>query len=909
MTARPTGACHGPVRLPWPRRAKLEPPTTLVPLLARPNLLELLNEGTVAHLTLVVAAAGFGKSTLLGQWREELVSRGTLVAWLTCDEEDADCGRFCIYMANALHAGGVPIDPAMLSAIDGVNEVDWQRLLGHLLGEVASLPGPVVLILDDFERTDSPEILRFLEVLLSGMPHNMHLAVASRIRPNLSLSRLSARGLVREVDGDTLRFSRHELTDFFSGCVPPTDVSLLAERTEGWPVAVQFAMLWLRNSLDARERLVTFSGRTHQVAAYMAEQILMSLRPELQRFLVETSILENIERGVADAVRESQDSHRLLEEIGILAPLVTTRFEPERACRLHPLFADFLRDLLAREGADVVRTRYARAARYYAAKNQLAIAMRLACKGDQAELAARFLVDAGAFRVYLQDGVAPLRNSMGLLPDRIIAANPRLRLASVVLMAKEGRLVEANALLQQIRSAAGELLDSMGSPSTSLEADLILVELMFDNYRRVVPPRDHVARLERIVYCGGNDSLFLCLLETMLAHIYHRRGELEKSDFTAQAARARYKVLHSHYPEVFIEIHFAMNDVARGRLVAAERRLNSILRRAQRDFRADVGLAAGVRIVLGEVCYERNDFTGAGRWTEQVESRPEAIENWFDLYAAGYGTVARLAFWARGLDAALSVLERAENACKHNGLRSFDVWSNALRVQLFCAAGESERAARLGVSLEPIEASLRDTHWRQHDAVLAALAMLAIERGDVAAAMDMARRMLAHAARDSREPSLMRGHLLVALAECVGQREEAALQAVELALQLGYPENIIRPFLDFGLVGRAAMERLLTQASERTSSEGHRTFALQVLRAMRADALVVGTLTLTSRESLLLEELSRGATNKVIARRLSLSERTVKLLLAHLFTKLNVTHRRAAAAEARRRGLLPDVMH
>lgn len=909
MAAEWAGAHGGSARLAWLRRAKLEPPATLISLLPRPNLLEVLGEGTVARLTLVLAAAGFGKSTLLSQWREELVRRGTHVAWLTCDEEDCDPGRFCIYVANALHAGGMPMDPHTLSAINGVAEVDWMRLLAHLLNEVSALPRPVVLILDDFERTDSPEISRLLEALLSDMPHNMHLAIASRVRPNLSLSRLSARGLVRELEGEALRFSRGELIDFFGGSVPAIDVPLLAERTEGWPVAVQFASLWLRSSQDAGSQLATFSGRTRQVAAYMAEQILVSMRPELQRFLIETAILENIERNVADAVRESPDSHRLLEEVGALAPLVTTRFEPERTCRLHPLFAEFLRDLLAREGADVVRTLYARAARYYAANNQLAIAMRLACKGEQEELAARFLLDTGVFGVYLQDGVARLRTVMALLSDRIIETNPRLRLASVLLMAKEGRLAEAWALLRQIRGAAGVSLDSMGFPTTPLEADLILIESIFENYRRVILPEDYVAGIQRMVYCGGNDGVFLCVLETVLAHVYQRRGDLDKSEFAAQTARARYKVLHSNYGEASAEIHFALNDAARGRLVAAERRLNSILRRTQRDFRADVGLAAGSKAILAEVCYERNDLTGAGRWAEQAEDWLESIQGWFDFYAMGYGAAARLTFWARGLDAAMSVLERAEQACERNGLRSFDVWLNALRVQLLCAAGNRERAAQLAVSFEPIEKLLRDTHWRQRDAVLVALAMIAIENGDAAGARAFAQQMMAHAATGPRGVSLMRANLLVALAECVEQREETALQSVEEALRLGYPESVIRPFLDFGLVGRASMERLLTHASQRAELEGHRAFASQVLQAMRADTVVVGTLTLTSRESLILEELSRGATNKVIARRLSLSERTVKLLLAHLFTKLNVTHRRAAATEARRRGLLPELTH
>src|SRR5690606_13679995 len=124
------------------------------------------------------------------------------------------------------------------------------------------------------------------------------------------------------------------------------------------------------------------------------------------------------------------------------------------------------------------------------ASGQLAAAMRFACKGEQEDLAARFLVDAGVFRVYLQDGVARLRAVMALLSDRTIESNLRLRLASVLLMAKEGRLAEAWTLLRQIRAAAGVALDSMGFPSTPVEADLILVESIFENYRKVIPPED-----------------------------------------------------------------------------------------------------------------------------------------------------------------------------------------------------------------------------------------------------------------------------------------------------------------------------------------------------------------------------------------------------------------------------------
>jgi LuxR family transcriptional regulator, maltose regulon positive regulatory protein len=231
---------------------KLNVPTTWTNLVTRMRLIRHLDEGAGGKLTLVCAPAGFGKSTLLGDWvlRSELP-----VGWLSLDQEDNDPARFLSYLVAALQNTASDIGKNALSLLHSP-QPPMRALLTDLVNEVAAIPKDFALVLDDYHLIEDEAVHATLAFLLGHLPPQMHLVMASRTEPSLPLSRLLASGNLTKLTASDLRFTSEEAAGFL-GDVMGFDLSAqvmaaLEERTEGWIAGLQLAALSMRGREDTR---------------------------------------------------------------------------------------------------------------------------------------------------------------------------------------------------------------------------------------------------------------------------------------------------------------------------------------------------------------------------------------------------------------------------------------------------------------------------------------------------------------------------------------------------------------------------------------------------------------------------------------------------------------------------------
>ena len=194
---------------------KLFVPRPRAGTLVRARVSDLLDRGAATKLTLVSAQAGFGKSTAIANWVHQRTDPG-VVAWLSLDSGDTHPPTFWTYAVTALSAAHPDVGTGVLPLLEGQG-TPTEAALTELLNRLAELDHDVVLVLDDYHLADSPDIADGLAFLLTHLPPQAHVVLATRTDPSLPLSRLRARGELVEIRAVDLRFTDAETSSYLHG--------------------------------------------------------------------------------------------------------------------------------------------------------------------------------------------------------------------------------------------------------------------------------------------------------------------------------------------------------------------------------------------------------------------------------------------------------------------------------------------------------------------------------------------------------------------------------------------------------------------------------------------------------------------------------------------------------------------
>jgi LuxR family maltose regulon positive regulatory protein len=355
MPDKPAHSQHAAV--PELLATKLHVPAPRPHAVLRPRLSARLNEGLTHPVTLLSAPPGFGKTTLLGLWLNQLPA-STRAAWITLDAGDNDPARFLAYLCAALR-----LEPPIAPSTPRWS--DLENALVPLINQLNESAAPIVLVLDDYHLIEAAEVHQTLSFLIDHLPPALHVIIASRADPPLPLPRLRARDQLIELRQDDLRFTLDETQAFLTAVMnlelSNAEAAALTARTEGWITALQLAALSLRHQTDKARCIAAFSGSHTYIADYLTDEVLRQQPATLQSFLLHTSILDRLAGPLCDALTDRVDGQRTLEQLAeanlFLAPLDDDR----RWFRYHALFADLLRKRLIQTRPDRVSDLHRRA--------------------------------------------------------------------------------------------------------------------------------------------------------------------------------------------------------------------------------------------------------------------------------------------------------------------------------------------------------------------------------------------------------------------------------------------------------------------------------------------------------------------------------------------------------------------
>ena len=444
---------------------KLRPFQTRPNLVARPRLIAKLEPEAGRKLMLISAPAGFGKTTLLGEWAASR-SDEQCVAWVSLDEGDNDPARFLSYLVAALQTVEEEIGEGVLSSLRAPGSPPIEALTGALLNELADFPGTLAIVLDDYHLIDSDQVHGMVAFLLERLPSNVHLLIASRIDPPLPLARLRARGQITEINATDLFFTREEAVTFLKETMglnlSEEDVAALEERTEGWIAGLQLAALSMRDREDVPGFVRAFSGSHCDVLDFLSEEVLERQSEQMRAFLLETSILQRLTEELCDAVTDRDDGQEALERLERENLFVVPLDDERRWYRYHHLFADVLRGLLEQERSEEVKELHLRAASWYERNGWASEAVEHALAAGDAGRAARLVEYYTQALLQRGEGVTVDR-WLSALPAGLLRSRPRLSLARAILALISGRADEVEPLLTDAERALATV-DQAGEP-------------------------------------------------------------------------------------------------------------------------------------------------------------------------------------------------------------------------------------------------------------------------------------------------------------------------------------------------------------------------------------------------------------------------------------------------------------
>jgi LuxR family maltose regulon positive regulatory protein len=896
----------------WFPHTKLHPPHISGDLLERSSLLErIYHAATRQRLTLVSAPAGSGKTTAvvaLRQAHPELP-----LAWLTLEEDDNDLLAFLA---------------ALLAAIQRVHPefgANTTMLLGHGAGigngrQVVSMlinelldygPSPFVLVVEDLHVITEPSIHQALDYLLEHLPPMLRLVVTTRHDPPLALARLRARGQLAEFRMADLRFTTTEVMRFCNDVLglslTDDDLTLMQQRTEGWVAGVRLLTLALSQTglAERAQRITSFASSQRFIFDYLAEEVLGQLPPDHRAFLLETSLLSELTPAVCQAVTGREDAAAVLDALyrrnlflveleaddvpsdasAVLQAAGGASHVSGPTYRYHALFAQFLQRQLLHKQPERLRELHRRAAEAQVLPARKVHHYLVAELWDDA---VGLIEDVG--REQLQQGFVHVpAHWIEALPI-VQQQRPWMRLLVATMRVQRGQMSSALAHLEGVReqfAAQGTQLGewytlmaivqigvAIGDPElTDRAVEALLVQDLAPSLRASVL----VGRIWAAFYRSNWDQI---------------RVDVQEILDLALSANER-----SVYQRVALSLGVQLAFCGLP-LSAFESYSLNVLQR----FAPEEGIiAAGAYSTLSGIYLLRGQFDQAMQSVQRLQAVTHRLGNlaWIDVYIYLY--LVNNAF-ARGDYAAAERMHADSNMhLEHN-----DTYQRSAGPLLYFQArslwlqGRLNDVKQVYHKLQALPPAYKAPYFEIVEPAVSGLS--AWSEGRFADAEALLRQ--AAALQDQMRMWFTVGLVRLDLAALylATKRTDQALAELRTLLaflaEQGMPGLVLSmgpnmiPLLQF------ALQHNVQPAFVRSILDfwQHEQPAL-------ADTASAGEV-LTPREIEVLRLIADGASNRAIAERLVISERTVKAHVTNILGKLGASSRTEAAAQARKQHIL-----
>ncbi len=903
--------------------SKVSIPPLRPSLVARPRLMQVLNEGLLANrkLILISAPAGFGKTTLVVDWLGEVDREA---AWLSLDEAVNNLPKFMAYLGAAFQQVDEQIGASLLSTIQSPQLPAIENILAGLLNEIASRTEEIILVLDDVHLITDEAILQGMEFLLNHQPSQLHVVLTTREDPDLPLARLRARDQLTEIRARDLRFTQAEaeifLRDVMGLQLSNRDVAALEDRTEGWAVGLQLAGLSMQKQDNLKSFIAEFSGSHRHILDYLTDEVLQQQSENIRTFLLHTSILERLTGSLCDALTKRTDSDSVLVQLEA-DNLFIIPLDNERCWyRYHHLFSDLLRNQLARTQPDMIPELRRRAARWYEDNGEIQDAIDHALKDIDLSRAAH-LIEQHTFPKLNQGQIAMVVSWYDRLPHEALESAPMLYIGKAWTLALMQRgtnrqeidlaLEAANQSLDRV-NAGQELRHLVAGHAASLRAFLLRSPWTAETRERLIALSQEAQRLLPI-----DEKAIRSINELNIGYAYLGMAELESSRRAFQRAQEDGLSGGNFYAAIYGPINMILSALLEGRRRKALQLCDANIERFNRMLAGQYFPPIGALYILkGSILLEHNQLAEAEqlvtegldliRWTGEFVAhrtgytalaRVRAIQGdqagMLDAVQALEDTLPKEAFYAQALRHRLSLSHWPVDSHIYSDAQT---WLDGLGIEFHELAPIS--------SLNPASAAQFDSYLNAAY-VMTHLAKVMPSTYSLEGVQEFLERQMEF----GESHGLLSWVVAVAIVQtelyqAMGKKE-AAFETLTVALQVAAPTGLFRVFVD----ECESLGPLIEVLKPRLKATSVSVYTKRLLDALGEGATKPETGEkheglLSAREIEVLQSLAKGLSYEEIGQQFFLSLNTIQSHVKSIYRKLLVNKRTHAIEKARELNLL-----
>ena len=882
------------------------------------------------RLILISAPAGSGKSTIASEWATYSVENtvlsselpATRFAWLSLDPADNEPLRFWIYLIGALQVSLSDFGQSEQRILSFSEVPALKSILTIMVNQIGARSEKIVLILDDYHLITETSIHDGITFILEHMPANLHLVLVTRSDPPLPLNRMRVHNQILEIRSADLSFTLTEsnllINDLMGLELSKEDQKILYDRTEGWAAGMQLAVVLLQDERRRAETgqigtrlsaLVTrLSGRHHLIADYLVDEVLSRQSDEVQHFLLESSISDELCAPLCDALfSDGEDNHPSQAILDYLdrANLFLIPLDVEHTWfRYHHLFADALRLRLERGQPGKGSILHERASRWYEQNGNADRAIVHALAAQNYDRVAS-LIEGNAANFTRQGCFATLDRWLEKIPKETIVAHPYLNVLGSRALAFSGKLSAAEQQLQSVESTCDAMSVSL---TPELRGQIAAVRATVAILNSNVEAAKEQVQLAIDLLPRGDPSRAEVLLRYGDATLMS--GEISRGTQILREAVEQCRQNKDLSVLLTASAHLAEALLMQGKLRDVEGVCLDALAEVNSQLGADdwpLPSLALIYTLLGGVKREWNDLVGA----EQALTRAVKIaegSSYISALVNAYTGLAALRRSQGNISQAIELVEKGIHAIHKRESALFLSVSQAQKADYWVQAGNYP-AARQWVEEQGLSADRAIDYLGDYE--LYALTRLWIMDNQADEADALASHLVAYAEASGRLGREIDFLVLQALARLKAGRQFAALQSLEQALELGEAERYTRTFLDegqllFDLLLHISRKKARASAYARlllSKVKGHTAQEQNCIDSSQQFKPLIEPL--TPREIIVLRQIASGESNQEIAQRLVISVGTVKAHIYHITAKLGAHSRTEAVARAREAGLLP----
>lgn len=818
----------------------------------------------LVRLTIIRAPKGYGKTMLLSKSISETKDS---TAWLTLDEMDNDPIRFWTYVIKSIAKSGKVINTEKLLSFVKTSP-PYSMIVDMLLNELSNKQGRTALILDDYHMITNPVIHKMMNRFIDYLPHHVKLFITSRNEVPLAVSKWRTKGWVYEIGIQQLQFKLHEVREFYSKRSPELSHSMFFYQqvlriTEGWPLGIQ--LIKLSGSEDDRQWEAKDSSILSPVVAnYLLYEVLSSLTPSMQDFLIRTSVLNELTPESCNQVLDRDDCEDVLRDIEMRGLFINRLDDSHLTYRYHNLFSTALQnEMYQRFSKDSITEIYVKAAHVHYESGDYATAIELAIKGKLFGVADHW-IEENLVNIFLSKQTDLFMRWVMILRKNSFEIHVETLVVYAFNLAIQFEMEKAGSIIRELdRRNEKTDWESEGSlEDASLILQIAKVFMLFTQ-------------------CGPSEKKVLYLQKKIHDH-----------PFPTDSRWKQVSIIYNHFEPQLLRTNLGN----RGKLYSIKQlsTFNDILRSDKFLAHNLAGYSYGLQ---AEVFYEINLLSESEQYIEK------AMEYTYRHSDAGlsvpmYILQAKVYLANKQFIKAQAILNKAIESTANTNWQCILITMKALG---YIREGSLDRAEF------ELNKSSNLTHQQAEPGLefrMLVQARLHMEKGNTRKALYYIDQVEQEAQEEFQMTTSIEANILKSICMWQNNKKRLAVDTLHEALELAVKSGYKRLFLDEKALNPVLMSYIKSRMNFEQAE--WKTVPLVFAQSLRKDHIARPAAThrstkpkLTPREEELIKALATGSSNREIAEQLFLSEGTVRVYLSKVYKKLNVSSRTQAILQAK----------